>query len=80
MKYLWCNPDMPHYQRLLLGVVYLPMLFWWWLVGNPIILLNRDAVQHGYAADEPSGLILHSCCCPRCGLTYSEPFQPSAHR
>jgi len=39
--YLWSNPDLPHWQRLLLGIIYLPMLFWWWLVGNPIQLSRR---------------------------------------
>jgi hypothetical protein len=44
--YLWCNPDMKHWQRLVLGVVYLPMLFWWWLVGNPIYLGSPTSNHH----------------------------------
>jgi len=68
MNYLWCNPNMKTWQRLALGAFYLPMLFWWWLVGNPIVLLDKEKA--------PDGFILHSCNCPRCGLTYSEPFDP----
>jgi len=40
--YLWSNPDLPHWQRLLLGLPYLALLFWWWLVGNPICLYCRS--------------------------------------
>ena len=36
--YLWSNPSIPHLQRLVLGVYYLPLLFWWWLTGKPIEL------------------------------------------
>lgn len=47
--YLWSNPDLPHWQRLLLGVVYLPMLFWWWLVGNQIRLDRRPTTLESTA-------------------------------
>jgi hypothetical protein len=34
--YLWSNPTMPAYLRLPLGVLYIPLLLWWWLTGQPI--------------------------------------------
>ncbi len=39
--WLWSNPDLPHWQRLLLGVYYLPLLFWWWLTGKTICLMTN---------------------------------------
>lgn len=47
--YLWSNPDLPHWQRLLLGIVYLPILFWWWLCGKPIYLGNTTTVAVDWA-------------------------------
>jgi hypothetical protein len=38
--YLWSNPNLPHWQRLALGVFYLPVLFWWWITGKPIYLAS----------------------------------------
>jgi hypothetical protein len=70
IMYLWSNPNIPNWQRLLLGAFYLPILFWWWLVGNPIFLGSRRTphAPDGAFACANCGYLATDKVCTGCGF------------
>jgi hypothetical protein len=46
--YLWSNPDLPHWQRLLLSPLYIIFLIWCVLIGKHVVVAEYLPVGEFY--------------------------------
>ena len=42
--WLWCNPSLPHWQRLSMFWCYIPWLVWRFLIGKPVVLAEEVVI------------------------------------